>query len=70
MEQKKYRLSKVNIPERFCSEIDNWFLIEDEEGKDIDRLCEKFYDILIGLMNYRSLLRAIESQNKNDEINE
>jgi len=62
---KKYKLSRTNIPEKYCTQIGEWYLLEDENGKGIQELAEPFYDILIGLMNYNSLLIAIKSQNKN-----
>ena len=61
---KKYKLSKTNIPEKYCTKIGEWFLLEDENGKVIQELAKPFYDILKGLMDYNSLLIAIKSQNK------
>ena len=40
--EKKYRLSKINIPEKFCSKIDSEigiiYLLEDENGKTLNDL--------------------------------
>ena len=60
---KKYKISKTNIPEKFCSKIGEWYLLEDDNGKEIKELSKPFYEILRGLMDYDSLLCHIKNTN-------
>jgi hypothetical protein len=56
----KYKLTKINIPEKFCSKCGDWYLIEAEDGKTIQELAEPFYNMLVMLMDYNSIKQAAD----------
>lgn len=63
----KYKLTKINNPDKFCSQIDFngtiLYLLEDENGKTLQELAEPFYNTLLLLMNYNSLIEINKTTN-------
>lgn len=59
----KYRLSHINSPDHFCSLITttrgDLYLLNDGD-KDLKELASDYYEVLRALMDYESLLIAIE----------
>lgn len=50
-----YKLSKTNEMENFCGECHGLFLLKCDEGKTLQELSEKFYDILLMLMTKKNM---------------
>ncbi len=62
--EKLYKISKINEPENYCSEINGVYLLKSLTGKSLRVLCEEFYQITKMLMDYNSLNSTVEYHEK------
>jgi hypothetical protein len=60
----KYAL-RFSKPERYVSYIEingkTFYLVEDEEGKELKDIAKPYYEILSWLMNYNSLIDILKT---------
>ena len=72
---KRYKLSKINKPDKFCSKYKDYFLIEDDNGRTLRSIADDLYELLIMVVGYNTLLdcvnyEEIKNKNKNEQGNE